>query len=214
MATPHSPAATDLIWSVSPPLGARAKFATRPRAHSSALASPRCGSGPTSARGCRGGARAHADLALQLRPGKVLIVLHVFGPLRRLVGRRSPGRGWKRRTSPVAAQVGRNPLFQEFRFDRGKQADLVGLGEARGIDRDEHVGRAVGPLVADAFQEFVLLGLDAVDLDAGLRVKLAYRLRRSGSGGLNKGSGPFPGPWRGDTGWRQASATRQGLKFS
>ena len=30
--TPHSPAATDLIWSVSPPLGLRAKLATRPRA--------------------------------------------------------------------------------------------------------------------------------------------------------------------------------------
>ena len=32
IATPHSPAATALSWSVSPPFGARAKLATRPRA--------------------------------------------------------------------------------------------------------------------------------------------------------------------------------------
>ena len=42
MATAHSPAATALIWSVSPPCGLRARFATTPFAHASAFASPWC----------------------------------------------------------------------------------------------------------------------------------------------------------------------------
>ena len=38
----HSPEASALIWSVSPPLGARAKLATTPFAQASALGSPMC----------------------------------------------------------------------------------------------------------------------------------------------------------------------------
>jgi hypothetical protein len=76
-----------------------------------------------------------------------------------------------------AAQMGRNALFQQLGLDRREQAELVGLGQARRIDGDEDVGRAVGALVADALQQFVFLALDAVDLDAGLAGEIGYRSR-------------------------------------
>ena len=54
------------------------------------------------------------------------------------------------------------------RLHRREDAEFVGLGEARCVDRDEDVGGAVCTFGTDALEEFVFLGLDAVDLDPGL----------------------------------------------
>jgi hypothetical protein len=117
-------------------------------------------------------ARARTDLPFNCRIGQVFIVLHIFGLYGRLVGDDDPGAGGKGK--PVrAAQVGRNALFQEFRLDRGEQAEFVGLGQARGIDREEDVGRAVGALVADALQQFVFLASMRLILMPVCFVKLA-----------------------------------------
>ena len=46
------------------------------------------------------------------------------------------------------------------------------LGQTRGVDGQENIGRAVAALVFDALQQFVFLALDAINLDAGLLGKV------------------------------------------
>jgi len=111
--------------------------------------------------------RTRAQLALEVRVGQVVVGPDLF----RLDGGlvvdddpRPPGEG-----EPVfGAQVGGNPGIENLRIDRREQPQFVGLGQARGIDRQEDIGRAVAALVPDAFEEFIFLAFDAIDPDAGL----------------------------------------------
>jgi len=65
------------------------------------------------------------------------------------------------------AEMRRDTRFQLLRAHGREQPHLLGAPQPPGIDRDEHVGRAVLPLGADALDERVFLPLDQIHLDAG-----------------------------------------------
>jgi len=62
----------------------------------------------------------------------------------------------------------RDARIENLRGDRREDAEFVRLGQPRGVDRQENVGRAVAALVPDPLEQFIFLAFDAVDLDAGL----------------------------------------------
>ena len=66
------------------------------------------------------------------------------------------------------AQLGRDALLQHRRGHRLQDARLVGAPQPAGVDRDQHVGRAVAALGLDPLDQLVGVALDQVDLDPGL----------------------------------------------
>lgn len=120
--------------------------------------------------GVAAGAGAH--LALQGRVGQVFVVAHLVGRHAELVVNDDPGAG-REREPAVGVQVVGDRRLEGVGLHRCEHPGRVGGGEAGGVDGDEHVGGAVGALVADALEKLVFLALDAVDLDAGLRGEVA-----------------------------------------
>ena len=114
--------------------------------------------------GMRSGARTHQ--ALQFGIGEVGVVLHVFG-LDAILGINDDPRPGREGEPVVSAQVRRNARFQHLRCYRLEEAQFVRVGEARGIDGDQHVRRTVRTFVFDAFDQFLILAFDAFDLDTG-----------------------------------------------
>jgi len=57
-------------------------------------------------------------------------------------------------------------LGQDGRIGRLQQPHLAGALDAAGVDRDEHVARALVAFGAKTLDERIGLGVDAVDLDA------------------------------------------------
>ena len=110
--------------------------------------------------------RARADLALELGVGEVGVALHVPGLEAVLGVNDDPGAG--REGDPfVGAQVRRDARIERLGLDLGEQAELSRGRQAGGVDGDQDVGWAVGPLIFQALEEFFLLAFDAVDADAG-----------------------------------------------
>jgi hypothetical protein len=74
-----------------------------------------------------------------------------------------------RERQPVRrAQVRRNPRLERLRLRRLEQAGLVGDLQARGVDRDQDVGRTARALALDPLDQLVLAAVEPVDLDPGL----------------------------------------------
>ena len=113
------------------------------------------------------GTGAAAQLSLEPRIGEILVTGDVRCPDARLVVEDDP-RPCRKREPVGSAEVGGNASLEHPGFYRGEQAEVVGHGQTRRVDRDEDVGRTLPTFVAQAFQQFVLLGLDAVDPYAGL----------------------------------------------
>jgi hypothetical protein len=65
------------------------------------------------------------------------------------------------------AQVRRDARLEDRRFHRLKKPELLGAPQPAGVDRDQHVRGAALALAADALDQGVFAGLDAVHLDAG-----------------------------------------------
>ena len=66
------------------------------------------------------------------------------------------------------AQLGRNGPLQHLRGYRLQDARLIGAPQPAGVDRDQHVGRAVAALGLDALEQLVGVALDQIDHNAGL----------------------------------------------
>ena len=112
-------------------------------------------------------AGAHADLSLQTRCGQILVGLKPLRTQGCLVVDDHAGTGRKRHPGRRAHRCG-NARFDDRRLDRLEQAGLVGDLEARCVDGDQQVGRAAGAFALEAFEQFVLLAVEPIDLDAGL----------------------------------------------
>ena len=101
--------------------------------------------------------------------GEVLVVadlLRVDGTLEVEDRPRAHGEG-----EPQAvrvAQLAGDALHERLRGHRLEEPQLLGAPQAAGVHRDQHVGRAAGAFVLQALEKRVLVGLDAVHLDAGL----------------------------------------------
>ena len=118
----------------------------------------------------RAGASAH--LALVLRVGQLFVGVDVGALHGRLVVDDDPRAGRKAepgRSAAVAgiAQVRRDARLQHGRVDRLEQTVGFGLGQPRRIDQQHHVGRAGRAFGLQPRDDAGVVGIDAVDLDAG-----------------------------------------------
>ena len=155
--TPHSPAATALIWSVSPPLGARAKLATRP-------ACPLLGPGLAFVRddrrqqrqvvGVR--ARARAELALELRTGQIGIAADLTGLDLELVVD-DDARAGREGEPVVGAQVGRYAAFEDFDLTGANRPSSCACASRAASTVSSSVGWTAIAFVAQALEQFLLL---------------------------------------------------------
>ena len=164
----HLPAATSRAASRSPPEGFCARLALMPRSHSSALASPCLASIGREQRVVVDVlAGADADLALPLRIGELFVGDRVLldAVLRGVDHARA-----HRDAGPMAVGIAvlrRHDLVDHDGLDRLGDAGLHGLVHAADVDRQQHVGRAVGALGLHALLE-PRTCRDDVDLDAGV----------------------------------------------
>ena len=113
-------------------------------------------------------ARARADLSFPARVGELLVGRDLARfHLRLVVGDHARAH---REAEPVARRVAearRDAAVEHRGLHRLEETELVGAPEPAGVDRDQHVGRAARAFVADALDQRVLAGFDAVDLDPG-----------------------------------------------
>ena len=65
-------------------------------------------------------------------------------------------------------QIRGDRLFQHLGLDRLQHAGFLGTDQPAGIDGDQQIGGAVLALGLDTLDQLVGLGLDQIDLDAGL----------------------------------------------
>ena len=114
-------------------------------------------------------AGAGADLALVLGVGQRFVggdILRVDAVL--VVDDHAGAVGEAVPAAVLGTELGRDALLEGLGLDRLEQAGLLCVVQPRGIDQQDHVGRALVTFGLQALQQRLVLQLDAVDLDAGL----------------------------------------------
>ena len=109
----------------------------------------------------RSGARA--DAALELRVGQFFVGVHLVRlHLRLVVDDEARALREPEPATVVRAQVGRNALVQHLRVDRLEQAIDLRPPQARGIDQQDHIGRAVRAFGLQPLHQWLVTEFDAV----------------------------------------------------
>ncbi len=114
-------------------------------------------------------ARPDADLALPFRIREILVVANRRGVDRALEVEDGPGANGEREPEALGmAQFPRDSLQEHFRTHRLEEAELLCPPQPPCVDRHEDIGGAARGLVLEPLEQRILVGLDAIDLDARL----------------------------------------------